>query len=137
MWQWNFERWYIFIKALENGFNQLSLYCSKTYRCLWELYDDLNQVKVYFGVKTFPVRDMKRCYLQIKATGITAIRDFRKAFSGVFVRLLAWKRGLPGPKFSFEILSPSPTLSLTKSQKGLICEEKVIEGPEAPMDLHW
>ena len=46
----------------------------------WELYDDLNQVKVYFGVKTFPVRAMKRCYLQKKMCA--TIRDCRKAFSG-------------------------------------------------------
>ena len=78
--QWNFGKWYIFIKALENGFKHLSLYSSKAYRCSWELYDDLNQVKVYFGVKTFPVRDMKRCYLQKKMCA--TIRDFRETFSG-------------------------------------------------------
>ena len=26
-------------------------------------YDDLNQVKIYFGVKTFSVRGMEGCYL--------------------------------------------------------------------------
>ena len=26
-------------------------------------YDDLNQVKIYFGVKAFSVRDMEGCYL--------------------------------------------------------------------------
>ena len=76
MWQWNFGKWYIFIKALENGFKHLILYSSKAYRCSWELYDDLNQVKAYFGVKTFPVRAMKRCYLQQKMCA--TIRDCRK-----------------------------------------------------------
>ena len=56
------------------------MYSSKAYRCSLELYDDLNQVKVYFGVKTFPVRAMKRCYLQKKMCA--TIRDCRKAFSG-------------------------------------------------------
>ena len=77
--QGNFGKWYIFIKALENGFSQLSLFSSKAYRCSWKLYDDPNQVKVYFGVKTFPVGDMKRCYLQKKICA--TIRDFRKAFT--------------------------------------------------------
>ena len=27
-------------------------------------YNDLNQVKVYFGINRFPVRDMKHSYLQ-------------------------------------------------------------------------
>ena len=48
-------------------------------------------------------------------------------------------RGLPKPKFFFEILSSSPTpndKTLTKSQEGLICSKKVIEGPKAHLDLH-
>ena len=73
MWQWNFGKWYIFIKALENGFKHLSLYSFRAYRCSCELYDDLD-------VKTFPVRAMKRCYLQKKMCA--TIRDCRKAFSG-------------------------------------------------------
>ena len=51
-----FRKVAIFIKALENGFKHLSLYSFKAYRCSCELYDDLNQVKVYFDVKTFRVR---------------------------------------------------------------------------------
>ena len=60
MWQW-----YIVIKASENGFKHLSLCIvpklTGDHKVHTELYDHLNQVKVYFGVKTFPVRAMKRC----------------------------------------------------------------------------
>ena len=35
----------------------------------------------------------------------------------IFKWLVPWKRGLPRPKFSFENLSPSPTLSYTITKK--------------------
>ena len=82
-------------------------------------------------MKTFPVRDTKLCYLQKKICA--TIRDFRKVLviiiwyelhcgisvyekttlGSIFKWLVAWKRGLPRPKFPFENLSASPTLSYT------------------------
>ena len=79
---------------------------------------------------------MKRCYLQKKICA--TIQDFRKTLVAIiwysritlwhsvyekntlvsiFKWLVPWKRGLPRPKFSFENLSPSPTLSYTITKK--------------------
>ena len=75
---------------------------------------------------------MKRCYLQKKINA--TIQDFRNTLVAIkwysritfwhsayekntlvliFKRLVPSKQGLPRPKFSFENLSPSPTLSYT------------------------
>ena len=85
----------------------------------------------YFGVKTFPAWDMKRCYLQKKICA--TIRDLKKGLirdlhcdfrvyekntlASIFKWLVAWKRRLPRPKFLFENLSPSSTLSYTITKK--------------------
>ena len=74
-----FRRVAIFIKALENGFKHLSLYSSKAYRCSCKLYDDLNQAKVYFDVKTFPARANETLLLKEKMCA--TIRDCRKVFT--------------------------------------------------------
>ena len=79
---------------------------------------------------------MKRCYLQKKICA--TIQDFRKTWVAIiwysritlwhrvcekntlvsiFKWLVPWKRGLPRPKFPFENLSPSPTLSYTITKK--------------------
>ena len=79
---------------------------------------------------------MKRCYLQKKICA--TIQDFRKTLVAIiwysritlwhsvyekntlvsiFKWLVPWKRGLPRPKFSFENLSPSSTLSYTITKK--------------------
>ena len=79
---------------------------------------------------------MKRCYLQKKICA--TIQDFRKTWVAIiwysritlwhrvyekntlvsiFKWLITWKRGLPRPKFSFENLSPSTTLSYTITKK--------------------
>ena len=87
---------------------------------------------------------MKRCYLQKKIC--TTIQDFRKTWVAIvwysritlwhrvyekntlvsiFKWLVPWKRGLPRPKFSFENLSPSPTLSytITKTPKIFVAQK--------------
>ena len=48
------------------------------------------------------------------------------------------KRSLSRPKFFFENLFPSCTLSytITKKPKRVDLGAKVIEGPEAPEDIH-
>ena len=48
--------------------------------------------------------------------------------------LVAWKRGLPRPNVSHKCLSPPHALSytITKKIKRVLCDAKVIEGPEAP-----
>ena len=72
---------------------------------------------------------MKRCYLQKK--NCSTIRDFKKTLwitwwlivyekntlASIFKWLVAWKRRLPRPKFLFENLSPSSTLSYTITKK--------------------
>ena len=66
---------------------------------------------------------MKRCYLEKKIC--EAIGDFKKALfinyivtlASVFKGLVAWKRSFPRPKFFFENLSPSSTLSYTITKK--------------------
>ena len=83
----------------------------------------------------FLVWEMKRCYLPKKICA--TIQDFRKTvaiiwysritfwhsvhekntLASIFKWLVPWKRGLPGPKFSFENLSPSSTLSYTITKK--------------------
>ena len=48
--------------------------------------------------------------------------------------LVAWKRGLPRPNVWHKCLSPPHALSytITKKIKIVLCDAKVIEGPEAP-----
>ena len=74
---------------------------------------------------------MKRCYLQKKICA--TIRDFKKALlhelhcdfsvydkntlAAIFKWLVAWKRILPRPKYFFENVSPSSTLSYTITKK--------------------
>ena len=74
---------------------------------------------------------MKGCYLQKKICA--TIRDFKKSLireihcdfsvyekntlASIFKWLVAWKRRLPRPKFLFENLSPSSTLSYTITKK--------------------
>ena len=61
--------------------------------------------------------------------------NYMKNFSSSFFKwLVAWKRGLPRQKVSYECSSPSPTLSyfITKKKRRIFCDAKVIEASEAP-----
>ena len=89
---------------------------------------------------------MKRCYLQKKIC--TTIQHFRKTWVtiiwysratlwhrvhekntlvSIFKWLVPWKRDIPRPKFSFENLSPSPTLSytITKNPKIFVAQKSL------------
>ena len=101
----------------------------------------------YFGVKTFPVQDMKRCYLQKKEIAqlfqilegpywlLYGIHELhccisfyeKNTLTSIFKWQVAWKRGIPRPKFSLENLSPSPTLSydITKKPKRVTLRRKM------------
>ena len=76
----------------------------------------------YFGVKTFPVRDMKRCYLQKNIC--PTMRDFRKAL----VAIKWYSSIIP--------IAHSIIYHYQKSQKELISGANVVAGTEAPEDLH-
>ena len=116
----------------------------------------------FFGVKTFPAWDMKLCYfLEIYLHGYlqkkicVTTRDFQKALmdiyginelpcdinvcyknslASIFKWLVAWKQDLPRPKFSYENLSPSATLSYTVTKKW---KSFFIEGFEATRGPHF
>ena len=116
----------------------------------------------FFGVKTFPAWDMKLCYfLEIYLHGYlqkkicVTTRDFQKALmdiyginelpcdinvcyknslTSIFKWLVAWKQDLPRPKFSYENLSPSATLSYTVTKKW---KSFFIEGFEATRGPHF
>ena len=92
----------------------------------------------------FTTRDIKRCYLQKKIAvlfgyyiafmnDIVALLNEKNFFTSICKWLVAWKRRFPRPKFWYENLSPSPSLSytITKLQKRVFCGAKVIKGPEA------
>ena len=78
----------------------------------------------YFGVKTFPAWDMKRCYLQKKICA--TVWDFKKVLireshfdfsvyeksnlTSIFKWLVAWKRSFSRQKFFLQNLSPLSTI---------------------------
>ena len=70
---------------------------------------------------------------------IVALMYEKNSLHSIFKWLVVWKRGLLKPKYSFENLFPSPTLSytITKKPKRVFCSTKVIQVPEAPESLHW
>ena len=84
---------------------------------------------------------MKRCYLQKKFTqifsilerhewllyGIHELHCDKNTLFSIFKWLVPWKQDLPGPKFSFENLSPSPTLSctITKKPKNFVVQKSL------------
>ena len=100
----------------------------------------------HFGVKTLPVQDMERCYLQKKICVTTwdfkndlvvvvwllhgihelhcGINVYKKnSVVSIFKWVLAWKRGLLKPKFSYKNLSSSTNIlyTITKMPKRVIC----------------
>ena len=85
---------------------------------------------------------MKRCYLQKTFTqifsilerhewllyGIHELHCDKNTLFLIFKWLVPWKQDLPGPKFSFENLSPSPTLSYTITKKPkILVEQKLLK----------
>ena len=59
---------------------------------------------------------------------------YKNSLTSIFKWLVAWKQDLPRPKFSYENLSPSATLSYTVTKKW---KSFFIEGFEATRGPHF